>query len=90
MENKQPEINRAGHNDIGSPLNTGSTMDPGHIKEATAGTNDRDGDVQKNSQSAVSNIAEKAGKISTDDQPFNGNNDPDANRTPHPGAADGS
>jgi hypothetical protein len=91
MENTQPEINRTGNNDIGSPLNTGSKEAPGHVvKKAGEDTNDQDGDVQMNNDVSFSNTGEKPGKVSGDDQSFNGNNDPGANKTPHPGAGDGS
>jgi len=80
----QPDLHQSGRDEIGSPLN------PGHQKQQTTGTNDQNGDLQEKGPASVPDQAAQTDDQSLDGKTAGGINDPRANETPHPGAADGA
>ena len=83
---EQPDLHRAGPDDIGSPLNTG------HQNQQTTGTNDQNGDVKaaKPLQGVPGLDPSHLDNRALDGRTADGINDPKANETPHPGADDGA
>ena len=83
---EEPDLHRAGPDDIGSPLNTG------HQKQQNTGTNDQNGDVQaaKPSPGVAERDTSDKDNRALDGRTAGGINDPQANKTPNPGAADGA